>query len=267
MGVVQIEGGAIGVAEAGSGGVPLVLLHGVGSDKSVWAPQLAHFGQQRRTIALDYPGYGQSASRPAATREDFAAAMWDALDALGVGQAHLCGLSLGGVVAIAMHAARPQRCASLIIANSFAIHPEGTAIHDRSLLAARNLGMRGLAQARLEALLSPAAGADVRHQVVETMAAIDPAAYALGAASVWLADQRERASRIACPTLILCGSEDSITPPALSDQLKQLIPHATLVEIAGASHLSNLDQPAIFNRVLETFFAGVDEAGGDLPAL
>ena len=54
------------------------------------------------------------------------------MDALGIDQAHICGLSLGGVVAIAMHAAAPKRCASLIIADSFAVHPDGQA-HPRPL--------------------------------------------------------------------------------------------------------------------------------------
>ena len=56
--------GKIGVIEAGGGErTPLVFLHGVGSDKSVWAPQLEHFGRSRRTVAFDYPGYGESQFR------------------------------------------------------------------------------------------------------------------------------------------------------------------------------------------------------------
>jgi pimeloyl-ACP methyl ester carboxylesterase len=90
------------------------------------------------------------------------------------------------------------------------------------------------------------------------MAAIDPAAYELGAAAVWLADQRQRIAAIGCPTLILCGAEDRITPPSLSDDLKDRLPHATQVEIVGAGHLSNAEQPAIFNRVVDAFLAGLE---------
>nr|WP_294170210.1 alpha/beta fold hydrolase [uncultured Sphingomonas sp.] len=258
MGAVHTSFGAIGYAEAGAGGVPLVLLHGVGSDKRVWRPQLQHFAAGRRALAFDYPGYGESAFQPGATRDDFARSILLAMTALGIDRAHLCGLSLGGVVALAMHAAAPERCASLIVADSFALHPEGRAIHDRSLAGSRDPGMRGLAEARAEALLAPGAPAAIREEVIATMAAIDPAAYALGAAAVWLADQRERAAAVRCPALILCGSEDRITPPALSEELKDLIPHAALVEIAGAGHLSNLEQPAIFNRVLAAFLAGTE---------
>ena len=79
--------GRIGLAERGSGGVPILFLHGVGSDKSVWAPQLAHFGSNRRAVAFDYPGYGEST--PAAegtTRDDYATAILAAMDALGIGR-------------------------------------------------------------------------------------------------------------------------------------------------------------------------------------
>lgn len=258
MGRVQTARGRIGMIEQGRGGVPLLLLHGVGSDKSVWRPQLEHFGESRRTLAFDYPGYGDSDYLEGATRDDFASAVLAAMDALDVGRAHVCGLSLGGVVALAMHAAAPERCASLILADSFAVHPDGPAIHDRSVGALSEFGMRGLAEARVDTLLGSRASAEVRAEVIEIMSCIDPAAYALGAAAVWLADQRERAAAVRCPTLILCGSEDRITPPSLSEQLKDLIPHAALVEIAGAGHLSNLEQPAIFNRVVERFLAGTE---------
>ncbi len=261
MGAIEIAGGAIGFLERGAGGTPLVLLHGVGSDKSVWQPQLEHFGDKRRTLAFDYPGYGESAFRPAADRDAFARAILQALDALGVGEAHICGLSLGGVVAIAMHAAASERCRSLVLADSFALHPDGQAIYERSVSAARELGMRRLAESRVGALVAPGATDELRAELVGTMAAIDPAAYELGAAAVWLADQRERVRAIACPTLVLCGSEDRITPPQLSEALKDAIPSAALVEIAGAGHLSNAEQPSIFNRVLDAFLRGVEGAG------
>ena len=149
--------GAIGVAEAGAGGVPLIFLHGVGSDKSAWAPQLAYFGRSRRTIALDYPGYGESgppSPSDEAPHDRFAAEILAVFDALGIGRFHLCGLSLGGVVAIAIAHRGPAHTASLILADTFAVHPEGPAIRDRSIAASSD--MAALARARVPALLAPA---------------------------------------------------------------------------------------------------------------
>ena len=254
--------GPIGVLERSPDdpqGLPILFLHGVGSDKSVWAPQLDHFGKTRRAIAADYPGYGESGYLPGAGHDDYARAMAALLDALEIERAHICGLSLGGVVAIAMGSLFPERCASLVIADSFSVHPEGQAIHDRSLAAADELGMRGLAEARVDALIAPGAPEGLREDVVETMAAIDPQAYKLGAKAVWLADQRTRVGIIAQPTLIVCGSHDSITPPMLSIRLKEAMNGASLEIIEGAGHLANAERPDAFNRVLDVFLSDLNE--------
>ena len=256
MATVVTNRGSIGYVEQGSSDLtPIVFLHGVGSEKSVWQPQLDHFGATRRTLAFDYPGYGESDFAEGATRDVYAAAILAAMDSLHVERAHVCGLSLGGIVAIAMHAAAPDRCASLIIADSFAAHPDGRAIYDRSIAASHD--MCSLAEARVGALLV-SEDAAVRTDVIETMARIDPAAYRIGAEAVWLADQRERVAAIAVPTLILVGDEDAITPPVLSEDLHASISGSHLERISGASHLANLDQAAEFNRAIDDFLSGVE---------
>jgi 3-oxoadipate enol-lactonase len=256
MGSIATARGRIGYSEYGSGeATPIVFLHGVGSDKSVWRRQTEHFGTSRRALAFDYPGYGESDFVDGATRDDFAASILAAMSGLGIDRAHVCGLSLGGVVAVAMHAAAPQRCASLIIADSFAVHPEGQGIHDRSVAASHSMTMRALAEARTGVLLGSAAPDGLRAEVIETMAAINPAAYRIGAEAVWLADQRDRAAAIDVPALILVGEEDGITPPALSEELLRLIPHARLERIAAAGHLANVEQPLAFNSAIESFLS------------
>lgn len=256
MASIATARGRIGYLEAGGGGeTPIIFLHGVGSDKSVWRPQIEHFGTSRRAVAFDYPGYGESEFAENATRDDYAAAVLAAMDALAIGQAHVCGLSLGGVVAIAMHAAAPERCASLIIADSFAVHPDGQPIHDRSVAASETMTMRRLAEARSGVLLGSAVTAELKSEVIETMAAIEPAAYRLGAAAVWLADQRDRAAAIDVPTLILVGDEDGITPPALSHELARLIPGSRVEIIERSGHLANAEQPQAFNRAIESFLS------------
>ena len=258
MAAIATNRGMIDVTEGGGGDLtPILFLHGVGSDQSVWAPQLHHFGRQRRAVALSYPGYGRSAHIEGATRDDYAAAVLAVMDALSIDRAHICGLSLGGVIAIAVHAAAPGRCKSLILADTFAVHPDGQAIFDRSVSASTEIGMRALAEARAGALLGLAAGPAIHHEVIETMSRIPPAAYALGARAAWLADQRDRASRIEVPTLVLVGDEDRITPPALSEELAALIPGARLETIADAGHLANIEQPAAFNAAIDRFLSEI----------
>ena len=256
--VITNNGYDIGYAEAGSGAAaPIVFLHGVGSDKSVWHPQLDHFGRTRRAIAFDYPGYGDSDPAPeGTTRDDYASAIVSAMHELGIDRAHICGLSLGGVVAIAMHHADPKRCASLILADTFAVHPDGQAIYDRSLAGSRDLP--AMAEARVDFLLAQPAAAEVRSEVVDTMSRIDPAAYRIGAEAVWLADQRDRVAGIDVPTLIICGEQDKPTPPDLSRELNQTIAGSRLAMIPRAGHLTNLEQPCEFNSIVEQFIRGHD---------
>jgi 3-oxoadipate enol-lactonase len=256
--IITNNGYDIGYAQSGAGeATPILFLHGVGSDKSVWRPQLEFFGQSRRAVAFDYPGYGESDPAPeGTTRDDYASAIISAMHELGIDRAHVCGLSLGGVVAIAMAHADQGRCASLILADTFAVHPDGQAIHERSAAGSENL--RVAAESRVDILLAQPADPAVRSEVVETMAGIDPAAYRIGAEAVWLADQRERAHDIRVPTLVLCGSEDKITPPALSRELTHIIPGARLELIEGAGHIGNLERPEEFNTLVNAFVRGVD---------
>jgi 3-oxoadipate enol-lactonase len=252
------NGQSLGYAETGGcEATPIIFLHGVGSDKSVWHPQLDHFGKTRRAIAFDYPGYGDSDPAPVGTtRDDYAAAIHSAMEALTVTQAHICGLSLGGVVAIAIHHLAPERCASLILADSFAFHPDGRAIYERSVAGSRDLP--AMAEARVDVLLAQPADPEVRREVVETMSRIDPAGYRIGAEAVWLADQRDRAGAIRVPTLVLCGTDDKITPPDLSDELAGLVPGSRIEMIQNAGHLTNLEQPEEFNRIVGAFIRAVD---------
>lgn len=255
---IAIASGRIGFVEAGDGrGLPIVFLHGVGSDKSVWQPQLDHFSRSRRAVAFDYPGYGDSsAAMPGTTRDDYASAILEAMGALGIDRAHICGLSLGGVAAIAMHHAAPDRCASLILADTFAVHPDGQAIYDRSIAASGN--MRALAETRVDVLLAQPADPEVRANVIETMARIDPDAYRIGAEAVWLADQSDRVRAIAAPALVICGEDDKPTPPPLSQALHAMIPGSRLAMIPRAGHLTNVEQPAAFNAIVESFIGAED---------
>lgn len=259
MGRVSTATGiTLGCDDVGVGtATPVIFLHGVGSDKSVWRPQLEHFRTERRAVAFDCPGYGDSdPAIQGMSRDDYAATILAAMTELGIERAHVCGLSLGGIVAIAMHAAWPKRIASLILADTFAEHPDGRAIYDRSIAASGDL--RAMAENRVDILLAQPADPRIRSEVVETMARIDPDAYRIGARAVWLAEQTERAAAVRVPTLVLCGAEDRVTPPALSNSLTKLIPGATCELIERAGHICNLERPEEFNTLVGAFIRGVD---------
>ncbi len=176
------------------------------------------------------------------------------MDALGIGRAHVCGLSLGGVVAIAMHAAAPERCASLIIADSFAVHPDGQAIHDRSVAASQAMTMRELAEARTGVLLGSAATPELRAEVIDTMAAsiLPPTGWARRRFG-WPISAIGPAT-IDVPTLILVGEEDGITPPALSEELHELIARFAARIVSPAPAISPMpSSPTPLTRRLNPF--------------
>jgi 3-oxoadipate enol-lactonase len=155
-----------------------------------------------------------------------------------------------------MYAAWPQRIVSMILADTFAEHPDGQALYDRSVAASGDL--RALAEGRVDVLLAQPIDASLRNEVIETMARIDPEAYRVGARAVWLAKQRERAAAIRVPALVLCGTQDRVTPPALSTALARMIPGAHYEAIEGAGHISNLQRPHEFNTLVGAFIRGVD---------
>jgi len=259
MATIETALGRIGFLDNGAAGdaTPMIFLHGVGSDKSVWRPQLDHLAGARRALAFDYPGYGESEFRAHATRADFAASILAALDALEIKTAHVCGLSLGGIIAMEMWAASPSHCASLVLADTFAIHPDGAGITERSIAAADKGPLREFAEARVDFLLAQPTDPAIRTEIVETMSRIDPAAYKLGAEAVWNADERGTAATIDAPTLVLCGTEDKPTPVKLSAELAALVPGSRFALIPDAGHLTNLEKPAEFNAALDDFLTEV----------
>jgi 3-oxoadipate enol-lactonase len=135
------------------------------------------------------------------------------------------------------------------------VHPQGQAIYERGVAGSNDLA--AMAEARVDVLLAQPADPDLRREVVETMSRIDPAAYRTGAEAVWLADQRDRAEAIDIPTLVICGEQDAITPPALSQELAALIQSARTEIIARAGHLSNLEKPDEFNALVERFISAL----------
>jgi 3-oxoadipate enol-lactonase len=255
MARIRVDDLQIGYNERGAGDA-LLFLHGVGSDKSVWDRQLAYFAPRWRAVALDYPGYGETElPERELQRADIAAYVFGALDALGIGAAHVVGLSMGGVIALEMALQAPARLRSLVLADTFAWHPDSAAIMERMRGALASLTMRAFAEQRVDVLLGPGAAPELRAEVIETMARIDKRAYAWASAAVWTPDYRAELARIALPALVLVGEHDRPTPPALSEALQAGLPNARLQIIAGAGHIANIDRPAAFNRAVEDFLA------------
>ncbi|MFN2452629.1 MAG: alpha/beta fold hydrolase [Pyrinomonadaceae bacterium] len=258
MAFVLVKGLKIGFSEEGNG-VPVVFLHGVGSDKALWNRQLNYFSKRWCAVSLDYPGYGESDLAPNdLRREEIAAYLCGALDALGIKAAHFVGLSMGGVMALEIWRQQPARLRSMVLADTFAKHPHAVEIVERAHHALATMPMQEFAQLRVPMVLSSATPDETQREVVENMARINKHTYKWAAEAVWTGDYRAALASINIPTLVVVGEHDNLTPLALSEELRAGIAGAKLKVIPDAGHISNIDNPTEFNRAVEHFIAAVE---------
>ena len=242
--------------EAGSG-EPLVLLHGVGSTARTWEPQLAGLAGRWHCLAVDLRGSGRTAAPPQSISiEAFAADVGELIEAVGA-PAHVCGLSMGGIVALRLAADSPGSVRSLVLADTWAFHPAAAASLAQRLAAIDASSMEEMASQRMPAVYGPRAPRALVERGIAEMAAKDKACYRRSSEVLWAADLRAEARQVRVPTLVLVGEDDTITPPPLSEELAALVPGATLTVIPGAGHLSNEENPAAFNAAVDAFLGAV----------
>lgn len=249
--------------EAGRG-LPVVLLHAFPLNRRMWEPQRDALARRYRVITPDFRGHGKS-EVPAedSTMERLAEDVRGLLDELKLERVVLGGLSMGGYVAFAFYRKYAARVAALILADTRAAADSEEGRQGRYELAAvaEKEGSGAVAERMLPKLLAasthqnqPQVVAAVREMILSTSpAGIARALRGMAARP----DSSDLLPRIHCPTLVLVGEQDTLTPPAEAEKLAQAIPGARLEIIAGAGHLSNLEQPARFTHLVEDFLAGL----------
>ncbi|MES1205085.1 MAG: alpha/beta fold hydrolase [Pseudomonadota bacterium] len=240
-------------------GPALVLLAPFPFDRRIWADTVpALRGAGRRVIALDYPGFGDSAPPPPhqpLSIDGLADLVAGVLDLLALPRAGLLGLSMGGYVALAFAGRFPERLESLALADTRAPgdSPTSRAGRATALAAIRDNGVEAYLQQSVPRLLAEAAPANTR---ARALALAERRPEALIQAIEALRDRPDRTAdlaRIACPTLVIAGEADRVTPAAEMRELAAAIAGAVFVAIPGAGHLSNLEAPAAFNTALLDF--------------
>jgi pimeloyl-ACP methyl ester carboxylesterase len=240
----------------------MVLLHAFPLHARMWEPQLALAEHGWRIIAPDLRGFGDGASdAPAFSMDDYAGGVIDLLDSLKVEDAVIGGLSMGGYVAftIVRHAPRYVRALVLADTRSQADAPEGLEARRRMLQVLADRGPSAIADDMVPRLLGASTRAN-RPDLVEqirTMILSNPAGAIDGAIRALMTrrDSTPLLSSIHCPTLILVGTEDTLTPPAMSEQMQRGIAGSQLVTIPGAGHLTNLEATEAFNTAVGGFLS------------
>jgi pimeloyl-ACP methyl ester carboxylesterase len=238
-------------------GTPLVLIHAFPMDSRMWQDTAFVLSSRCRVITPDMRGFGRSTlgdGEPSiADMADDVAAL---LDHLGLARATVGGLSMGGYVSLAFAARHRERLERLILADTRAAADSEIARAGRADALARvqNEGVPALVERQLAALLSPAASEAVRQRVREIGNSQSAAGVCAGVRALRdRPDRRAELVAIACPTLVVVGAQDAISPPAEMSELAAAIPGARLATIARAGHLSNLENPADFASALADF--------------
>jgi 3-oxoadipate enol-lactonase len=243
-------------------GLPILFLPAFPLNRSMWQGELmALLSDERyRLIALDWRGFGESEiTNPISTMELFADDVAGLMDSLGIQQAVLCGLSMGGYAAFAFLRKYSQRVFGLILADTRpgADTPEAQANRENVAQIAETQGAGAIADLQVPRVLSeitrqyhPEVEIRVR-QMIEAATVQGISAASRGMAQ--RADSTDLLTSIACPTLVIVGEQDALIPPSVAQEYAAQIPGAQLVVITNAGHLSNLEQPEAFLQAVRGF--------------
>ncbi len=240
-------------------GQPLLLVHGLGSSTRDWVLQTAELSRQFQVITFDLRGHGQTDKPPAPySMAQFAADTAGLLRGLGVGPAHVVGLSLGGMVAFQLAVDAPALIKTLTIVNSGpALIPrtlaEKFAVYSR-LVIIRLLGMRKMSEMIAKRLFPRPEQAELCATAVEHFSQNDQRAYlaTLRAMIGW--SVLNKLGAIECPTLVIASDHD-YTPVAAKEAYVKRMPHARLVVMEDARHAVPIEHPQKFNAVVAEFLA------------
>ena len=243
-------------------GQPVLFLHAFPLNRSMWSGELvALLAEERfRLVALDWRGFGESdITSEISTMEQLADDVAGLMDVLGMQDAILCGLSMGGYVAFAFLRKYPQRLRGLILADTRpgADTAEGRANRENVARLALSKGTEAIADLQLPKLISeytrqhhPEVEAHIR-QMINAATPQGIAAASRGMAQ--RADSTDLLATIAFPTLVIAGEQDALTPPNVAQEYASKIPNTQFVVIPNAGHLSNLEQPEAFLQALDSF--------------
>jgi 3-oxoadipate enol-lactonase len=244
---------------AGRRGPPMILIHSLPNDHSVWLYQIAHFATWFRVVAVDLPGLGRSPrARPGLTMADLAGACWDALDAVSPDPAVVVGLSIGAGIAKHMAVLRPERVSALVLTGAGYHEKDGKLVAKGILRHEPGYTEQGIAYRRtqLEGNFSETFRVSgLGRYFVDLFVERNDTADAQGILALLRAhdpaDADDLHPRIAAPTLIVTGGADRSR--ASQDALQRHIRGAELVVVEGAGHCCNLEQPWAYDDAVLRF--------------
>jgi 3-oxoadipate enol-lactonase len=251
----------------GRTGPVMAFVHPNPMDQSCWIYQMAHLSTWYRCIAMDIPGYGRSPKAQAGlTMDDMAQACWEAIDAVAPGErAILVGCSVGSALMPYMHHQQPERTAALVLSGTG--YNPGREFTKRRIACYQNQGVDYRWGYTFEDLSPAYRATPLAHFFADMFAERNSSCDLQSIIYQFEALARPEAadlhSRIACPTIILTGSEDGSHPRAAA--LKERIPACEMKILYGAGHACQIEQPWLFDRYMIEFLRKHDLFPGDAP--
>jgi len=260
-----INGTTIYYQDSGNtGGTPVVFVHGFPFSSAMWSEQLAAVGSQFRTIAYDLRGLGRSALADGQyTIEGHVDDLVALLDQLHIEQAIIVGFSMGGYITLRAMERHPERFLAVALCDTRCEADDNAGKIKRANAAAtvKQDGAAAFASNFIPAVFCPAS-IDNNSAAVSMIREIITATAPLAIAGNLIAmaartDTSASLPDVAVPTLIMTGELDTITPPQAARFMHERITGAELQLIPDAGHMSNLENPQMFNRHLLTFLQRV----------
>ncbi len=248
---------------SGKKGASVVMLsHSLGSSLLMWNPQMKTLDPHFQVLRYDIRGHGKSEAPPGAyTLEQLGEDAVALLDAIGIDHVHWVGLSMGGMIGQSVALNYPKRLRSLVLCDTAAaIAPEAQPIWQERIDAVREKGLASQLEPTMERWftpsflkLNPYMLDVIRNEFLAT-----PEKGYLGCIyAIRKLNYLDRLSEIAIPTLIMVGEDDPGTPVSASQAMHQRIANSKLILIKSARHLSNVEQPEVFNTNLLMFLKGL----------
>ena len=247
-------------------GSPVFMIQGLGMNARAWALQRGAFGRQHRCIAIDNRGTGYSDAPPGPY--DLLRMAQDALEVLDaeeVPSAHIVGASMGGVISQILGVVYPERVHSLTLACTACRHHEwrrellaewADEVRAHGMTALTDDGMRWLIGSRLQRRFGVFVNVLAR-VLIQTK----PEAFAAQVEAILAMsdDMRGELHSITAPTLVITGSQDTLTPLGDAEELAELITTSRLYVLRGAAHGLMAEAPNSFNDAVLRFLAEIDE--------
>jgi 3-oxoadipate enol-lactonase len=235
----------------------LVLSNSLGTDFSLWDPQMAELQERFRILRYDTRGHGKSSARPGEyTIEQLGRDVLGLLDSLGLDRVHFCGLSLGGMIGMWLGIHASARLNLLVLSNTAARIGTKEGWNAR-IATVKKDGMKSVAATVIERWFTPGFRTSSPEKVALAQRMLEqmpPQGYAACCAAIRDMDQRGAVAQIKTPTLVIYGGSDSVIPIPDAHFLAQQIRGAKELELPAA-HLSNVEQPDAFTQAVNNFLS------------